>query len=488
MLEWIGRAVKNDAGCLAPLPYNWRMTTDGPRAIPSVERVLRELRNDGLPESVAAESVRRVLAEAREDALAGMPVPPIETLVAQARAVAEHAREPSLVPVINATGVILQTNLGRAPLSARAIAAMVEAAMGYTNLEYNIEAGTRGSRHEHVRDLIRTATGAEDGIAVNNNASALVMVLRALCAGRQVIVSRGEAVEIGGRFRIPDVLRESGATLVEVGTTNRTYTSDYEAALTDDTAAILRVHRSNFAIVGFTTQPPLAELAQLAHQRGVLLIDDLGSGCLLDTTQFGLAHEPTVQESLAAGADLALFSGDKLLGGPQAGVIAGRADLVAALRRHPLARALRVDKLTIAALNGTLQAYVEGTALQEIPVWRMIAEEPGPIRRRARRWVRAAGEAGSLVPGESMVGGGSLPGASRPTWCAAIRAPGGATVLAARLRGGRPPVVGRIEDEAVLLDPRTVPPAMDRIVEKAIADALALQPNGNMHPYTGKAR
>lgn len=476
MLEWMGRAVKEPAQERpGGLPYNRIVGANELRAIPSVERVLRALRGDGLPESVAAASVRAVLAEVRAGARAGKPVPPVEALVAEARRVAERASAPSLVPVVNATGVILQTNLGRAPLSERAIAAMVEAASGYTNLEYDVSAGERGSRHEHVRELIRRATGAEDGMAVNNNASALVLVLRALCAGREVIVSRGEAVEIGGRFRIPDVLRESGATLVEVGTTNRTYVSDYEGAITPETAAILRVHRSNFAVVGFTAQPDLRELSRLARDRGILLIDDLGSGCLLDTTRFGMAREPTVQESLRAGSDIALFSGDKLLGGPQAGIIAGRSDLVATLRRHPLARALRVDKLTIAALNATFQAYVDGRATEEIPVWRMIAEDPARLRRRARRWARAAGAAGAVVAGQSMVGGGSLPGAGRPTWCAALRSSAGAAALAARLRAHRPPIVGRIEDEMVLLDPRTVPPSLDAVVEAGISAAFEAQ-------------
>ena len=371
--------------------------------------------------------------------------------------------------MINATGVILQTNLGRAPLSERAIAAMVEAARGYTNLEYDLEGGERGSRHEHVRDLIRRTTGAEDGLVVNNNAAGLLMALQVLAHGREVIVSRGEAVEIGGRFRIPDVLRESGATLVEVGTTNRTYTSDYADAIGEETAAILRVHRSNFRLAGFVAQPALGELTALAHERGALLLDDLGSGCLIDTAAFGIPHEPTVAESLRGGADLALFSGDKLLGGPQCGIVAGRADLIATLRAHPLARALRVDKLTIAALNATLMSYAEERERDEIPIWRMLAIEPAAIRRRARRWANAAGDTAAVVASETMVGGGSLPGEGKPTWCTAIRPGEGAQELVGRLRAHDPPILGRVEDEAVILDPRTVARADDAVVREALA-------------------
>ena len=427
------------------------------RAIPSVDAVLGALHGEGeWPHALAVEAVRGVIASAREEAQAGGPLPSLDAIVGQAQvAVAELAR-PSLRPVINATGVILQTNLGRAPLSERALRAMAEAGRGYTNLEFDIAGGDRGSRHDHVRELIRRATGAEDGLVVNNNAAALLMVLQVFASGSGVIVSRGEAVEIGGRFRIPDVLRQSGAQLVEVGTTNRTYAEDYADAIDEGTAALLRVHRSNFQITGFTAQPALAALVALARQRGVLLLDDLGSGCLVETADFGIAHEPTIQESLGAGVDLALFSGDKLLGGPQCGVIAGRGALVEQLREHPLARALRVDKLTIAALNATLMAYVAGTERDEIPVWRMLALDGDALRTRAEAWARAAGPRGRVVPSESMVGGGSLPGAGRPTWCAALSSEHGAAWLAGQLRGADPAILGRLQDDEVLLDPRTV--------------------------------
>lgn len=345
-------------------------------------------------------------------------------------------------------------------------------AAAYSNLEFDLAAGVRGSRHEHVRDLIRRTTGAEDGIALNNNAAALFMVLQVFAAGREVIISRGQAVEIGGGFRIPDVLRQSGARLMEVGTTNRTYARDYTDAVTAETAAILRVHSSNFKVVGFTAEPMLTELAAVAREHRVLLLDDLGSGCLVETRDYGLAHEPTVQESITAGADLAMFSGDKLLGGPQAGIVAGRADLIAQLRRHPLARALRLDKTTVAGLNATLQAYASGTHATEIPLWQMLTTSLPSIRRRALRWANSAGEAGWLMRATTMVGGGSLPGAGVETWCAAIRPPVGATAFAAALRAAPVPIIGRIDDGAALLDPRSVNPQDDGIVAKAISDAL----------------
>jgi L-seryl-tRNA(Ser) seleniumtransferase len=424
----------------------------------------------GLPRSLLVSTVRDVLDRARSEVRQGEAPPGLDALVEAVETAIAAAQRPSLRPVINATGVILQTNLGRAPLSDGAIAAMQAAARGYTNLEFDLDEGERGSRHEHVRDLIRRTTGAEDGLVVNNNAAALFMVLQVFAEGRDVIVSRGQAVEIGGGFRIPDVLRQSGARLVEVGTTNRTYASDYARACGPDTAAILRVHSSNFRVVGFTAEAALADLAALARERGILLVDDLGSGCLLATERYGLAHEPTVQESILAGADLALFSGDKLLGGPQCGVIAGRATLVDTLRRHPLARALRVDKLAIAALNATLLAYVNGTAEAEVPVWRMVAHRPDALKRRAQRWARAFGHGAVVISSRSMVGGGSLPEEGLATWCTALSWPAGEAELAARLRLGDPPLIGRAERGRVLLDPRTVDSKDDRTVAASLRE------------------
>jgi L-seryl-tRNA(Ser) seleniumtransferase len=371
--------------------------------------------------------------------------------------------------------VIIHTNLGRAPLSDETIAAMRQVSTGYSNLEFDLAAGERGSRYEHVESLVCRLTGAEAAMAVNNNAAALLLVLSCLAQGREVIISRGQLVEIGGGFRIPDVMRQSGARLVEVGTNNRTYVSDYEAALNGETAALMRVHTSNFRVTGFTASASLPELAGLAHARRLLLLDDLGSGCLLDTREFDIEQEPTAQQSLRAGSDLVLFSGDKLLGGPQAGIIAGRKDLVARLRRHPLARALRLDKATIAGLNATLQHYARGEALTKVPVWRMIATPLLEIERRARRLARAIGEGATVVDARSMVGGGSLPEASLPTRALALAAPSGAELLrlGARLRQHDPAIVGRIEDDRLLLDPRTVQPTEDATLLRALRDAIS---------------
>jgi L-seryl-tRNA(Ser) seleniumtransferase len=344
---------------------------------------------------------------------------------------------------------------------------------GYSNLEFDLEAGERGSRYAHLETVLRQLTGAEAAIAVNNNASALLLTLSSLAHNCEVIISRGQAVEIGGGFRIPDVMLQSGARLVEVGTTNRTYMRDYESAISPETVAIMRVHASNFRVVGFTTSPSIHELGSLARKHDLLLLDDIGSGCLLETAQFGLAPEPTVGESIAAGTDLVLFSGDKLLGGPQAGVIAGREDLIARLRRHPLARAVRMDKATIAGLTATLHHYLRGEALTKIPVWRMTSTPLQDIERRARRWARAIGTPARVVDGRSMIGGGSLPEESLPSKLIAITGEGAyVTDLARRLRAGDPPVVARIEHDTILLDPRTVRPDEERALIAALKAAL----------------
>jgi L-seryl-tRNA(Ser) seleniumtransferase len=446
------------------------------RALPSVDRLLADQRVAPLAVRHGHDAVvgiaRAVLEEYRAE-VERTGAPPQQ---APEDAVVERARtlEPSLRNVINATGVVIHTNLGRAPLSKAAIAAMAEAGRGYSNLEFDLEGGTRGSRFSHLTDLLCRVTGAEDALAVNNNASALLLALAALTSGREVIISRGQLVEIGGGFRIPDVMSQSGARLMEVGTTNRTYTRDYAEAVGEETAALLRVHSSNFRVVGFTQSAPLGELASLARERGLLLIDDVGSGALLDTRQYGLAEEPLVQDSIAAGADVVLFSGDKLLGGPQAGIAAGQAGAIDAMRRHPLARATRMDKSSIAGLAATLRHYARGEATDEVPVWRMIAAPLDRLRRRARRWARACGGHAEVVVGRSMIGGGSLPGEGLASALCSIAAPDGdATGLAAALRAAEPPVIARIEHDRVLLDPRTVEPAEDRLVEAALRQACA---------------
>jgi L-seryl-tRNA(Ser) seleniumtransferase len=448
------------------------------RNLPSVSRLLAHRRirplTSRMPGDGVAQLIRQQLQEARRAIAAGHDCPPTETLVESVLARAELLLQPTLRPVINASGVIIHTNLGRAPLSPEAIAAMTAASQGYSNLEFDLPEGERGDRLVHLEALLCQISGAQAAMAVNNNAGAVLLALTVLTKGREVIISRGQAVEIGGGFRIPEVMHQSGARLVEVGTTNRTYLSDYQQAITSDTAALMRVHASNFRLIGFVESAPVEDLARLAHEHDLLLLDDLGSGCLIDTTQFGLAAEPTVQESVAAGADLTLFSGDKLLGGPQAGIIVGREDLVSRLRRHPLTRALRMDKGSIAGLAATAIHYVRGEALEKIPVWRMIAMPLPAIERRARRWARAIGAPARILHGRSMIGGGSLPEEGLPTRVVAIPAHGDRSVtdLAQRLRLRQPPVIGRVEHDQLLLDPRTVAPEDDSTLVEAVAAAL----------------
>jgi L-seryl-tRNA(Ser) seleniumtransferase len=380
---------------------------------------------------------------------------------------------PTLCPVINATGVVLHTNLGRAPLCEDALEAMVEVGRGYSNLEYDLEAGERGSRYVHAEELLCRLTGAEGALVVNNNAGAVLLTLSALAQGRQVVISRGQLIEIGGGFRIPDVMRQSGAHLVEVGTTNRTHLRDYEQAIGPDTAMLMLAHQSNFRVTGFTTQVPAEELVTLGRAHGLLVYEDLGSGTLLDTEKYGFSHEPTAQEAVAAGVDVVSFSGDKLLGAPQAGIVVGRGDLIARLRHFPLTRALRVDKTTLAGLQATLLHYLRGDAERQIPAWRMLATPLEEIEQRAERWMRELKSIGMEVhvaEGRSAAGGGSLPGETLPTRlvCISVHAP---DALSARLRAGQPPVIARIENDLLCLDPRTVLPMQEEALLAAIRSA-----------------
>jgi L-seryl-tRNA(Ser) seleniumtransferase len=410
------------------------------RDLPSVDKLLADERLAAEPHELAVVAARTVLEHARAEIRAGREPGSLEEAVLEEVA---RARRPSLRRVLNATGVLVHTNLGRAPLAEAALARVAEVGAGYSNLEYDVERGERGSRQDHLASLLERLTGAEAALVVNNNAAAVLLALAALAEGREVIVSRGELIEIGDGFRIPDVLARSGARLVEVGTTNRTRTSDYEEAIGPETALLLRVHQSNFRIVGFTERPDLHPLGRLAKRAGLWLIDDLGSGALA----FG--DEPTPAESLRAGADLVCFSGDKLLGGPQAGIVVGRAELVEKLRRHPLQRALRADKLTLAALEGTLQLALDPATRDEIPVLRMLHEPLELVRARAERLSELVG--GEVEETVARVGGGALPLAELPSAACAIE-----EELAEALRLGEPPVVGVVRDGRLLLDCRTL--------------------------------
>jgi L-seryl-tRNA(Ser) seleniumtransferase len=428
------------------------------RQLPSVDKLLNYPRMLLLTEQYGRAQVVAVI----QQELAAVRANPQQytqedlgvNLIVRIGGILEEQAGGSLVRVINASGVILHTNLGRAPLCHSAIEAMQQAAAGYTNLEFNLESGRRGSRSIHARDLLCRITGAEDALVVNNNAAAVLLALSTLAKRRAVVISRSQLVEIGGGFRVPDVMKQSGARLVEVGTTNRTKLKDYEQALEAGAALVMRAHTSNFKLVGFTEQPELADLTALAHRFEVPVLDDLGSGALLDTAAYGLSHEPMVQESLWAGVDLACFSGDKLLGGPQSGILVGKAELIAKLKRHPLARAIRADKLCLAGLSATLQHYLKGDAEHEIPVWRMISADAQLLRQRADVWQQRLGQ-GEVLYAQSTVGGGSLPEEMLPTFVLALQLPH-IEQAAARLRKGSTPVIARVQDGKLLLDPRTV--------------------------------
>ena len=446
------------------------------RDLPSVEQLLQTracaelIARFGRPLTLS--SIRSTLDEIRlrfkldlEPAL-----PSIDLILAQADSALSVWTNPTLVPLINATGVILHTNLGRAPLSEATIHAMDIVSRGYSNLEYDLEKGVRGSRLVHAESILQKLTGAESALVVNNCASAVLLILSALANKKRVIISRSQLVEIGGGFRIPDVMKQSGAKLVEVGTTNRVHLHDYEEALNESTALVMSVHPSNFKIVGFTEEPELKDIVELAHQADVYVVDDLGSGALLDTAKYGLAHEPTVQESLSAGVDIVCFSGDKLIGGPQAGIIVGRKALIDKIKKHPLARAVRADKVCLAGITVTLLHYLKDEAEREIPIWKMMSLTLKQVKGRAEAWKKELGQ-GNVVEGESTMGGGSLPGESFKTYLLSleVKSP---DKFSKMLRNQHPPIIARTENDRVLFDPRTVLPEQEGALLVGLKNAL----------------
>jgi L-seryl-tRNA(Ser) seleniumtransferase len=436
--------------------------------LPSVAHLLQETRGKELLESfghpMTVTALRAVLDEIRTQTLEkDQPIPSGADILEAAESQLEEWTEPTLMPVINASGVVLHTNLGRAPLSKATRQAIVEAAGSYSNLEFNLSSGKRGKRSVHADRLLSRLTGAEGGFVVNNNAGAVLLVLSALAKRKNVLVSRTQLVEIGGGFRIPDVMRQSGAHLMEIGTTNRVHLHDFETALDENNISLVLIaHHSNFKLVGFHSEPALPEIVEVAHRYNVPVVHDLGSGAFLNTEKYSLAHEPTVQESMAAGCDLVCFSGDKLLGGPQAGIIIGSEKLLARIRKHPLARALRAGKLTLAGVSANLLHYLKDEAELEVPIWRMISMSLPEIRTRAENWVEYLGN-GEVVPSFSTVGGGSLPTEEMPTFALSL-SPKKPDALLLALRESHPPIIARIENDKVLLDPRTVFPEQEGVL------------------------
>jgi L-seryl-tRNA(Ser) seleniumtransferase len=435
------------------------------RDLPSVDELLQTqaaaelIAHHGRPLTLSA--IRETLAMIRARFLAGeiTSLPLHGLILSQVDSLLDAWLKPTLRPVINASGVILHTNLGRAPLSDATIRAMDMVARGYSTLEYDLEKGVRGSRLIHAESVLQKLTGAESAVVVNNNASAVMLVLSALANKKRVIISRSQMVEIGGGFRVPDVMKQSGAKLVEIGTTNKVHLRDYEEALQEGGGLVMRAHRSNFKIVGFTAEPELKNIIDLTHKSGSIFIDDLGSGAMYDTARYGLVHEPTVQESLAAGADVVCFSGDKLLGGPQAGIIVGKKDLLDRIKKHPLARAVRADKTCLAGVTATLLHYLKDEAEREIPILKMMSLTPKQIHGRVEAWILELGQ-GEIVEGESTVGGGSLPDESFPTFLLSLTVESPEKFLK-KLRTQNPPIIARTANDKVLLDPRTVPPEQE---------------------------
>ena len=446
-----------------------------PRDIPSVDQILKHPRTEQLlgayGHAWTVSAIREVLDELRQSLPNLAEIPSDAELENSLESILQKQSQPSLRPVINATGVLLHTNLGRAPLSQAALAAVESVACGYSTLEYDLTKGKRGKRDIHASALLTRLTGGESALVVNNNAAAVLLALSALSKGKKVAISRSQLVEIGGGFRIPDVMKQSGAKLLEVGTTNRTRLADFEQAIAEGASLLLVAHQSNFKIIGFTEEPALEDLAKLAHLHNVPLMVDLGSGAFLDTAKYGLAHETTVQETLAKGADLVCFSSDKLLGGPQAGILIGKADLLTKIRRHPLYRAIRADKLCLAALSATLDQILKGEAEQAIPLYQMLSRSIESLQAQVQKWIDRL-QAGSVMEGFSTIGGGSLPGETLPTCLLALKVKSPAK-LAATLREATPPIIARVQDDLLLLDPRTVLPWQEETLLKSLHTVLS---------------
>jgi L-seryl-tRNA(Ser) seleniumtransferase len=435
------------------------------RELPSVEQLLQTkaaaelIAQFGRPLTLDAIHFTLDVIRARFKSGEITALPLRDLILVQTESTLSAWTKPTLMPVINASGVILHTNLGRAPLSAAAIHAMDLVSRSYSNLEYDLEKGARGSRLIHAEAILQKLTGAEAALVVNNCASAVLLVLSALANKKRVVISRSQLVEIGGGFRVPDVMKQSGAKLVEIGATNKVRIADYEEALAEPAALVMRAHRSNFKLVGFTEEPELKDIVKTAHAAGVSVVDDLGSGALYDTAKYGFVHEPTVQESIQAGVDVVCFSGDKLLGGPQAGIIVGKADLIAKIKKHPLARAVRADKTCLAGLTATLFHYLRDEAEQEVPIVRMMSLTPKQVKGRAEAWAAELGH-GSVIEGESTVGGGSLPDESIPTFLLSLEVESVERFMKT-LRKSTPPIIARTVNDKILFDPRTVMPEQE---------------------------
>ena len=442
--------------------------------LPSLEALLKQKRSESLIHRYGREltlnAFRTSLDSFRDEIRKGASSPNQDLIFENTENLISTWIKPSLVQVINASGIILHTNLGRAPLSEDTIAAMQLVSSSYSTLEYDLAEGKRGKRSIHAESLLKILTGVESALVVNNNAAAVLLVLSALANRKKAVIANSQLVEIGGGFRVPDVMRQSGAKLVAVGTTNRVHLSDYMTAIADGAALVMTAHHSNFKIIGFTSEPELVDLASICHSAGLPLLCDLGSGALLDTALFGLVHEPTVQEAVAAGADVICFSGDKLLGGPQAGIIIGKKELIDKVKAHPLARAVRADKVCLAGIAATLTHYLKGDSLQKIPIWRMISRDIKGIKKQASGWQKAL-NSGAVIPGSSMVGGGSLPGESQPTFLLALKVKNPDKFLK-KLRGLQIPVIARIENDNVMFDPRTVLPSQDAVLMEELQSLL----------------